>query len=509
MTPIEALYHQAKRRPRQTAFIAGDDVWTYRRLAQETERLAQALMARGLRPGDRVALHMFNRPELVVAYYACFRIGAIAAPLNTRFKTAELRPLLQRLRPSIYLGEARLYPQVTPVEPAILGAGSRFIVDGAAEDDRAQPWADLIERAVDTSTLPDPDDRAPAVLLGTSGTTGQSKLVVHTPATLSAKTDSCIRMGFETWQIAVNAVPMMHGSGLVTMLASMRYGAPMVLFERFDADAVLDAIEPQHCSWMLGLPFMFIELLARQRRRARTVDTLRFCLSAGDVCPIDVQREFATVFGVPLRSVWGSTEATGPLIHGLEPGPVSRIAPGADIRIADDNGAPVPRGEVGELLLRGPNVTVGYWVEEGRIDPATSDGWFHTGDLMRCGKADDLWFVGRKKDLIIRGGSNISPVEIERVLMTHPGVRDAVVVGVPDATLGQRVAALVQLWEKPRDAVLRNILAGTRAQLADYKVPERLKVVDALPRNTLGKIDRRSAVSILLDDEADEAVAAE
>jgi len=509
MTPIDALYHQATHHPRQTAFIAGDEVWTYHRLAHEAERLAQALIARGLRPGDRVALHMVNRPELVVAYYACFRIGVIAAPLNARFKTAELRPLLQRLRPSLYLGEAQLYRQITPIEPAIVGSGARFIADGAAEDDRAQPWADLIDCAGGTSTLPDPDDSAPAVLLGTSGTTGLAKFVIHTPATLSAKTDSCMRMGFETPQTTVNAVPMMHGSGLMTMLASMRYGAPMVLFERFDADAVLDAIEPRRCSWMLGLPFMFIELLDRQRRQARNVDTLRFCLSAGDVCPIGVQREFAALFGAPLRSVWASTEATGSLIHGLEPGPVSRITPGADIRIVDDNGAPVPRGEVGELLVRGPNVTVGYWVAEGRIDPATADGWFHTGDLMRRGKADDLWFVGRKKDLIIRGGSNISPVEVERVLMAHPGVRNAVVVGVPDATLGQRVAALVQLREKPRDAVLRDILASTRAQLADYKMPERLKVVDEIPRNILGKIDRRSAVSILLDDEADEAVAAE
>jgi long-chain acyl-CoA synthetase len=283
----------------------------------------------------------------------------------------------------------------------------------------------------------------------------------------------------------------------------------MVLFERFDADAVLDAIEPQRCSWMVGLPFMFIELLARQRRQTRNVDSLRFCLSGGDVCPIDVQREFVTLFGVPLRSFWASTEVAGSLIYGLEPGPVSRIAPGAEIRIANDNGAPVPRGEVGELLVRGPNVTVGYWVDEDHIDPATADGWFHTGDLMRRGKADDLWFVGRKKDLIIRGGSNISPVEVERVLMTHPGVRDAAVVGFPDATLGQRVAALVQLREKPHGDVLGDILASTKAQLADYKVPERLKIVDAIPRNTLGKIDRRSAVAILLESEAEEAVAAE
>jgi long-chain acyl-CoA synthetase len=326
------------------------------------------------------------------------------------------------------------------------------------------------------------------------------KLVTHTPATLSAASDACVLIGFADKQTAINAMPMVHSSGLVTFLACIRFGAPMILFERFDSDSVLDAIEPYRCSWMLGLPFMFVDMMRRQRARARKVDALRFCLSSGDVCPMQLQQEFPDVFGVPLRSVWASTEATvGSFAYGRQPGPVSQIAPGAQVRLVDDDGAPVPRGDVGELLVRGPSLTIGYWAGPGRVDDAKRDGWFQTGDLMRQGEDDDFWFVARKKDLIIRGGSNIWPVEVERVLLAHSAVRDAAVFGVPDPALGQRVAAVVQLAENSGSAALDDILVNTKAKLADYKVPERLKIVGAIPRNALGKVDRKSLPAMMSD----------
>ena len=238
---------------------------------------------------------------------------------------------------------------------------------------------------------------------------------------------------------------MVHATGLFTFLASVNCGAAMVLVERFDPEVVLDQIELHGCTWMLGLPFMYDALLEHQRKRPRNVSSLRHCICGGDVCPIQLQVDFEAAFGAPLRNFWAATEGCGSLRPGLQPGPVTRIAPGAQIRLVDDEGREVPRGEVGEFLVRGPYVTVGYWVGPDRIDDATRDGWYHSGDLMRQGEGDELWFVGRKKDIIIRGGSNISPVEVERVLLSHPLVRDAAVFGVPDPVLGQRVAAIVQL----------------------------------------------------------------
>jgi len=163
----------------------------------------------------------------------------------------------------------------------------------------------------------------------------------------------------------------------------------------------------------------------------------------------------------------------------------------------DDRGAPVPRGEAGELLLRSASLSAGYWEGPDRVEPATADGWFHTGDIMRQGEEDELWFVSRKKDLIIRGGSNISPDEVETVLRSQPEVHDAAVFGVPDAALGERVAAIVQLCCNGDATALDRILASASRQLADYKVPETMKAVSMIPRNALGKIDRASLPALL------------
>ncbi len=491
-TPLSALYYQADTNPEGIAYVAGRNIWSYRQLAIAVEQVAQGLYARGVRQGDRVALHMFNISELVIAYFACFRIGAVAAPLNPRFKTAELREVLKRLRPRVYVGQAQLYAQVAAIETDILAADSRFVVGETVVGGRAEPWTNLLQDSARIALPEVPNPDSPAILLCTSGSTGLPKFVTHTAATLTAATEACGRLELENPHIAINSLPLIHSAGFFVTLACLRFGSIMVLVERFDADVVLSAIESYHGTWMLGLPFMFVELMRRQRSQPRMVDSLEFCAVAGDVCPAKVQESFSDVFGVPLRNVWGATEVAGSLIHGLKPGPVSRIAPGAEVRLVDDNGMQVPRGEVGEMLIRGPNVAVGYWVGPDRIDPATVEGWYATGDLMRQGEQDELWFIARKKDLIIRGGSNIWPAEVERVLLDHPAVTDAAVVGAPDADLGERVVGFVCLAAGSSQYLVDDILASARAQLADYKVPESLQVIAEIPRNTLGKVDRAS-----------------
>src|SRR5215469_12917532 len=179
MTPTATLYHRVATGREKVAFTEGKEIWTYERLATEVERLARGLVEGGLRPGDRVALHMANLPELVIAYHACFRVGAIAAPLNIRFKTAELRPLLQRLRPAFYVGQASLYGQVASIESSIVPSNRRFVVDGSVNDPRVQPWTRLFAETNGQALRLNADVDAPAVLLTTSGTTGQPKFVIH------------------------------------------------------------------------------------------------------------------------------------------------------------------------------------------------------------------------------------------------------------------------------------------------------------------------------------------
>jgi long-chain acyl-CoA synthetase len=492
MTPASALSHQVQTQPKSTAFVFHEDVWTYERLAVAAESLARGLAARGVGPGDRVALHMMNRPEMIVAYYACFQLGAIAAPLRTAFKFAELAPILQRLKPALYIGEISLYDNVAPVDASILAPVNRFVVDGSFEDHGVQPWEALFDVASNESLSISPASYKPAVLINTSGTTGQPKFVVHTPATLSESVDLLVRhWGFSHDDIMMMPLPMAHMSGLISFLAFIQFGAPFVLLEVFDADTVLDTIERHRCTWCLGFPAQYAALLDCQRTRPRNLGSLRVCLTGADVCPVDLQERVTSTFGVPLYNLWGATEVVGSLTFGLQRGPVVRITKGARIRLIDEHGAEVADGEVGELLIRGANVFGGYWNDPQATQESLRGGWYHTGDLMRRGEGDELWFVSRKKDIIIRGGTNISPVEVEQALVAaHPAVEEAAVVGVPDAVLGQRVFGFLKLANGMKDTVVSEILRNVAARLASYKIPEGLEILDKLPRNALSKVDR-------------------
>jgi acyl-CoA synthetase (AMP-forming)/AMP-acid ligase II len=190
------------------------------------------------------------------------------------------------------------------------------------------------------------------------------------------------------------------------------------------------------------------------------------------------------------------TEAAGSLTFSSEPGPVSRITPGAETRLLTGTGALAAPGETGELQVRGPNVTAGYWESPDIIKDATSNGWFSTGDLMRQDENDNLWFIGRKKDLIISGGSNIAPAEVECALLTHPAVADAGVAGAPDDELGERVIGFVCLAENAGAVSLEEILNHVKGQLAEYKIPVRLLATHEIPRNGLGKIDRKALLNM-------------
>src|SRR6516164_9093466 len=239
MTSTGTLDNSVETGLEKVAFTRGNETWTYERLAYEVARRARGFVKRGVRKGDRIALHMANLPELIVAYHACFRVGAIAAPLNIRFKTAELRPLLQRLRPALYIGQLALYKQIAPIESSIVALNSRFVVDGSVNDPRVKSWTRLFADRDSEPVRVAPDVDAPAVLLTTSGTTGQPKFVIHTLATLSKVVESFRHLDLDSEQITALACPMVHSSGLFTVLACIEFGAPLVLCERFDPDTLL------------------------------------------------------------------------------------------------------------------------------------------------------------------------------------------------------------------------------------------------------------------------------
>jgi long-chain acyl-CoA synthetase len=469
------------------AFVKDGDRWSGARLAAAAERLAAGLAAAGVGAGERVALHLRNGPEIAAAYLACFRLGAIAAPLNPGFERAELQAMLRRLRPRLYIGDAALYRRVSPIETEVLGAAARYVV-GEPEDGTARSWTSLhLEPVPGIFGQVDPD--APAVLLPTAGTTGEPKLVAHSQATLACMAARMANFPILGGDLCAFFLPMTHAAGLFGFIASQWVGAALVMLDADNPAAILDAIERQRCTYFITLPTTLAGIMERQHIDRRDVSSLRFCATVGDVCLPGQQRAFPSLFGLPLRSFWGATEAFGSCTYGLQAGAVSRPIPGAEIRLVDEEDRPVARGEPGEMLLRGPHIALGYWSGPGEW-VGFADGWYRTGDVKREDQDGNLWFVARAKDLIQRARASISPVEVEQVLAEHPYVRDAGVVGLPDPVLGRRVVGFVQLKEGAGVERLGDILRATATRLARHKVPDRLLPVAAIPRNHLGKIDR-------------------
>jgi long-chain acyl-CoA synthetase len=495
--PVAALLQLAAEMPGHVALVGGDETWTYQRLAERSLQVASGLAAQGVGPGDRVALHLWNTPEAVLAYLACLRLGAVTVPLNTRLAPPELQDLAERTRPSAYIGHHDLHAHFAPVPQAVLPDGRRFLAGQETTGGALARWSDLMAEAngqVDAEPAPD----APAVLLSTSGTTGRSKIVIWSHQTLGALTLSAAGRDVRRGDTLPLMSPLMHGSGLYYLVTTLAQRATGILIRRFDAPAVLDAMEHHKATSVFGLPFMCAELAREQRANPRAI-ALTSATAGGDTCPEAVEKDFEQVFGVPLRSFWAATEDVGATFPDVAAGPYMRLIAEARAEIAGADGEPVVSGEVGELVISSPTTTPGYWVSAAEYTPLPG-GRFRSGDLVREVKPGLLEYVGRHKDLIIRGGSNISPIEVEGVLRAHPNVADAAVAGYPDEKLGQRVGALLVLEDRepPAEPDARFIRAWASQRIAEYKLPERMRLVNSIPRNALTKIDR-AAVSTALE----------
>jgi long-chain acyl-CoA synthetase len=500
-TPLTALLDRAARTPEATAIVIGGEKWSCIRLARQSLCLAEAMKVRGIRSGDRVALHMYNRSELVLAYLACWSIGAIAVPLNTRYKAPEIAAMVDRIRPALYLGEAELYGGIRDLAANLLAPEARFVIGFDASDIGARPWTALAMPEIAPADTVPLDNAAATVLFATSGTTGQSKIVVWTQRMLACYADNVKALGLSGDDVFLVVTPLVHAAGVSFLARCFLTGAVAVLLSQFDPNAVLDSIETHRCTAFTGAPFMYAQICRSQRERSRDLDSLHLCIVGGDICPGVIAREFETVTGKALHASWGATEDGGSMGPGVKPSPFMRELADVELLILDDEGRPVPQGKSGEMVIRSPRTAPGYWKGPDEID-FLPDGWFQTGDLVRRDIDGDLFFMGRKKDLIIRGGSNISPVEVETALRNYPEVCDAAVAGFPDPELGQRVGAVIVLTENATAPAVLNMIADLRRELADYKIPERVIVVETIPRNALAKVDRHAVAKIIADGTA-------
>ncbi|MGH8150149.1 MAG: class I adenylate-forming enzyme family protein [Steroidobacteraceae bacterium] len=476
----------ALRLPEKIALTVGTGAITYAQLEDRSRALARRLLQEGIQPGDRVGIHWANSVECALLMFACFQAGIIALPINIRFKAAEIAYVMQ------HAGAVAWFSQPELVETA-RAAAAELVHPLAIRSLLPEPLTEGALPAAVASTL--------AVIMYTSGTTARPKGVIHTHSSLLACARAMASFGIDESQVVLGTTSMMHGSGMVcTLLGSIHGGATAVLMPAFDPADTLDLIEKNRCTWALALPSMMQLILDEQEQRPRDLRSLRVAISGGDVVPLKLQERFQRLFPeASIRELYGITEIV-PVACGTaeanRQGSVGRPASGIAIRVLDATGYEAHEGEIGEFAIQSAGNFAGYWNDDAATKAVVHNGWFLTGDLGHRDRDGFYWFKGRKKEIIIRGGSNISPQEVEDALYRHPAVREAGVIGLPHQIFGEEVVAYVALHDG-QTVTEKELSDFARKHLSDYKVPARIIFLSVLPKGITGKVQRRALKDML------------
>ena len=482
---LERTWERAAASPQAPALRQGTTVWSYGAVVRGASRHARALVDAGLEPGERVLLVAPTSVGFVQAYLGALAAGAVVVTVNPLCTARELEYFIEDAGCRRVLG-------CRETAPAVEETARR----------RALPFTDV--RDIEPGVQDDVFDRvprqpdAPAVLLYTSGTTGHPKGATITLRNISAAT-SAIRTTFAiTEEDRVGtALPLFHVFGQVAVLgAALVAGASVSLLRPFAGEQALRMVERDSLSVLCGVPTMWNEMLeaAKKLDPLPSITTLRLATSGGAALPSEINRAFAALFGADVLDGYGLSETTGiASFHrpGEEPreGSVGQAAPGVEITIIDGTGEPVPAGTVGEIMIAGETVMAGYWRQPAATAQAITKGGLLTGDLGRLDEDGYLWVVGRTKEMIIRGGYNVYPREVEEALYEHPAVLEAAVIGLPDDRLGEEVAAVVA-FRPGMSASPDELRAWLDERVASYKVARLFHMVDALPKGATGKIHK-------------------
>jgi long-chain acyl-CoA synthetase len=473
----------------EPALRMDDIVISYDRLDELTAQLAGLLRARGITAGDRVGIMLPNVPQFAVAYYAVLRIGGVVVPMNVLLKRREVSFYLSDPEASLVIAWHG-FADAAQTGAAEAGVDCLIVTPGEFERELAdaEPNAEVAQRAGDDT----------AVILYTSGTTGTPKGAELTHSNLKRNVD--VSIGLFTigeGDVILGALPLFHAFGQTCGLnTAIAAGACLTLIPRFDAAKALAIIERDRVDVFEGVPTMFSALLHDPAADTTDVSSLRVSVSGGAALPVEVLRSFEERFGCVVLEGYGLSE-TSPVAsfnhpdRERTPGSIGTPVEGVELKLIDDDGNEVGAGEVGEIAVRGHNVMKGYWRRpEATAEAIDADGWFKTGDMARVDEQGRYFIVDRKKELIIRGGYNVYPREIEEVLYEHPAVREAAVIGIPHAELGEEIGAAVAL--KPgAEATPDELRAHVKEQVAAYKYPRHVWIVDELPKGPTGKILKR------------------
>ncbi|MCT9108827.1 long-chain fatty acid--CoA ligase [Streptomyces mirabilis] len=484
------LVRSARTHPDRAALRLEDAVVSYRALDEGSAHMAGLLDNHGVKPGDRVAIMLPNVPEFALAYFGVLRAGGIVVPMN---------PLLKSREVAYYLGDsgARLlfawHAFADAARAGVQQAEAEVVVVSPGSFDSLLASAPSVEDVADLHE----DDTA--VILYTSGTTGQPKGAELTHANLTRNCDIAGELVQLTADdVIFGGLPLFHAFGQTcTLNAAVGSGACLTLLPRFDAGKALGILGEHGVTVFAGVPTVFSRLVQEPDRDAYPVSRLRVSLTGGAAMPVQVLHDFQTAFDCVVLEGYGLSE-TSPIASfntlqaGPKPGSVGTPIRGVEMRVVA-NGREVPHGESGEIAIRGHNVMKRYWQRPEETAATIRDGWLYTGDIGRVDQDGSFWIIGRTKDVIIRGGYNVYPREVEDVFYEHPAVADAAVIGLPSSDLGEEVGAAVVLKPGARTTA-EELREYVKHQVAAYKYPRKVWITDALPKGPTGKILKRQIV---------------
>jgi long-chain acyl-CoA synthetase len=508
------LEHQAMLLPDRVAITFDGTQMTYGELDGRAAQIAAGLHALGIEPGDHVALSCPNVPWFPMAYYGILKAGAAVIPLNILLKPHEIAYHLKdgNARALLAFEGSPELPIAQMGQDACKEAGGVPLVVMTRDPASASPIpststiAQLMkgQPATNNTRRRKPDDTA--VILYTSGTTGHPKgaELTHENMLLNAVATRdmfmpAMRPGLEQ-DVALVTLPLFHSTAQTCLMnAGLLSGVRLVLMPRFEPGAALETMRREDVTLWIGVPTMYWSLMDYASSHHVEIEpiarNLRLCVSGGAPLPVEVLRNFEKMFQVRVLEGYGLSE-TAPVVsfnqlqRPSKPGTVGLPVFGLEVRCVDEQGMSVPPGERGEIVVRGPSVMKGYYNRPDATEDAMRNGWFHTGDIGILDADGYLSIVDRKKDMIIRGGFNVYPRELEEVLITHPAVSLAAVIGVPDERLGEEIKAFIV--RKPGAAITaEELIAWGREQFAAYKYPRQVEFVDALPIGATGKVLKR------------------
>ena len=468
-------------------FVDGER-WSFDELATNVWKLAAVLRARGLGKGDRIIITMENSVEWLTTLFAVLQIGAVAVPVNPGLRSPEMCNIAVHCEPALAIVDSDLLANFSPLK----GAFPVLIKGDAAQDWEASvALAGCDPRIADTA----PDETG--MIFYTSGTTGAPKgvMISHRAAGYIAEmTSSHMAIGPRDVSLVMGSLAFIYPLA-INCLAAIRGGATVVLQKRFHPKLVCDAIREHRVTVTMGVPTMYVMIMNFCESAACDFSTMRLAISGGASLPDALCRRAKQSLGFEIFDLWGMTECTPVTSYDPRrddrgyPDSCGRALPGCAFRIVNDQLHPAPVGTIGEVMLSGPMIMSGYYRNPEATAQTMIDGWIRSGDLGLTDAEGRLFIVGRKKDLIIRGGANVYPVEIEEVLYSHPGVAECAVVGLPDPVFGERVKAFIV--RRSRTVGSEELLAHCAASLADYKLPAEIEFLDELPKGPTGKILRR------------------